>query len=535
MKGRVLIMTCLFCLPLLLVAQVDSDEHIRQQIEFIKHDTLPVKITRLPRAVNSTYSEYNGILFPDSTFYFSSFRSESEADHEGIFDAYWSGYIYSCQLKRRGYTRAFPLPSTINNPKYYNCNFTFNEKRTVLYFTRCVRTADAQLQCDLWKSEQRNGRWEKAKRLNRRINLPGTSTTQPNLVEYGDYSLLFFSSDRPKGFGGSDIWYTLYQDDHYSDPINLGSNINTPGNEITPFYDKNSETLYFSSDHHPGIGGYDIFYSNGSFNQWSEPDNMGVPFNSVFNDYYFSQNRHNTHGYFSSNRPTRFMSPDDTCCSDIYHYNWDGYRKVEEPVVEDTITTIEKIRNILPLTLYFHNDEPDPRSWETTTRANYRNTLASYIAMRTTYEEEYSKGLKGQEKEMAKERIRDFFADSIEQGYARLELFTTYLQQELEAGKDVRITISGYASPLHKAEYNLRLSARRIASLKNYLCEYKNGLFLPYMNGEKANHLEIHENPKGQATASKLVSDNINDKRNSVYSIAASLERRIQITEYHSN
>ena len=145
-----LILICLLCFPLLLVAQVVTDEYIKQQIEFIRHDTLPVKITRLPRAVNSTYSEYNGILFPDSIFFFSSLRSESEEDYSGVFDAYWSGSIYSCQLKRRGYTRAFPLPTAINHPKYYNCNFTFNEKRTLIYFTRCVRTA---------KSEQNNGRW----------------------------------------------------------------------------------------------------------------------------------------------------------------------------------------------------------------------------------------------------------------------------------------------------------------------------------------------------------------------------------------
>lgn len=539
MNSRTLIFLFLILSAQCLIGQnIDLEELNKKQIEYIRCDTQPVTLTVLPHIINSPFSEYNGILYEDSTFFFTSLRAESDADFQGLFDAYWSSYIYTCQLNRGGYSKPVPFSFVINSRKYYNCNFTFNKKRDLLYFTRCIKDDNEhELQCEIWKSNYEKGHWEKPKPLNRRINLPGTNTTQPFMVEYDDYHVLYFSSNRPKGYGGNDIWYTVYQNDKYNDPINLGSNINTTGNEITPFYDKKNEVLYFSSDKHPGLGGYDIFYSFGAFNQWSSPTNMGVPFNSEYNDFYFSQNTHNTNGYLSSNRPwdTDDEVEEDTCCSDIFHYEWNGYFKEKEVVVEDTIPTIEKIQNILPLTLYFHNDEPDPRSWESTTRANYRNTLADYIAKRKTYEEEYSKGLKGDEKEEAIQRIGRFFTDSIEQGFIKLELFATYLQAELESGKDVKITISGYASPLHKAEYNMRLSSRRIASLKNYLQEYKNGIFLPYMTGKAKNKLEIHENPQGQSTASKLVSNNINDKRNSVYSIAASLERRIQITEYQSS
>ena len=125
--------------------------------------------------------------------------------------------------------------------------------------------------------------------------------------------------------------------------------------------------------------------------------------------------------------------------------------------------------------------------------------------------------------------IENFFKDSVENGFRKLELFTEYLTGELNNGKRVEITISGFASPLHKADYNMKLSSRRIASFKNYLLEYKNVSFAKYIsNGQ----LIIHEKPQGQQLAKKYVSDNPNDKKNSVYIIAASLERKIQITEY---
>ena len=72
-----------------------------------------------------------------------------------------------------------------------------------------------------------------------------------------DGMTLYFTSNRKGGFGGKDIWYTRLQDGMWSEPINLGPNINTPGNEESPFIHPDNQTLYFSSDHHVGMGDYD--------------------------------------------------------------------------------------------------------------------------------------------------------------------------------------------------------------------------------------------------------------------------------------
>lgn len=508
---------------------------VEKQREFISQDTLSVKIERLSSIINTPYSEYNPMLFQDSLFFFATFRPESEGDYQNLFEEFWSAGIFSSLLAISGFSTPRPLPLVINSPRYYNCNYTFNNDRTLLYFSRCIRAATPDLQCELWESKFTNGKWEKASKLNRRINLPGTTTTQPYLVEYDDCNLLFFVSDRPNGVGKLDIWYTIYKNGRFEDPINAGVIINTPGNEVTPFYDIDHSMLYFSSDQHLTIGGYDIFSSSGSFSAWKSPHNMGVQFNSPFNDFYFTVNTfRNGSGFFASNRPIGKMKS-DTCCHDIYQYEWIPKQvdttEMLPPSPADTIPITAKIQDILPLTLYFHNDEPDPRSLDTITKKNYKTTLSDYIVLKELYKEQYSKGLKYEAKEEAEEIIERFFIDSVQLGFKKLELFTQYLLQELEAGKKVEIKISGFASPLHKEEYNRRLSSRRIESLINFIREYEDGIFVPYIQNRQ---LVLISDPKGKSTADKHISDNVQDQRNSIYSIAASLERRIQITEYKS-
>lgn len=517
-------------------AQSLDDAERKRQVNFIKQDSLPVEIELLPQEINSHFSEYNAVLYEDSTFFFSSLRPESEDDYGEIFEQYWTTKIYRSQLTLGGYSHATSVSPLINDNKYYNCNFTFNGDRTMMIFSRCLRESGKQLQCSLWRSDLKAGHWSKPQQMNRRINLPGTTTTQPNWVDGDDYSVMYFVSNRPHGYGDMDIWFSVYKNNRFDDPVNAGSAINTPDNEITPFYDKKNNRLYFSSDGtHLTIGGYDIFYAEGAMSKWTTPTNIGVPINSEANDVYFTVNRHNDDGFFASNRPKNPEDDADTCCTDIFSYHWTGPQpdeQLSDSVVVDSVTVAEKIIMLLPITLYFHNDEPDPRTTATTTRRNYRNTLADYLAMKETYKLEYSKGLRGEDVVKAQQKIERFFTDSVENGFRKLEEFSQLLLSDLQAGKNVEITVCGFASPLHKADYNLALSSRRIYSFINYLKQYKNGVFLPYLSGAEGNVLTIISEPEGSALAKKEVSDNPNDQRNSVYSISASVERKIQITKY---
>lgn len=113
-------------------------------------------------------------------------------------------------------------------------------------------------------------------------------------------SALYFSSNRPGGYGGFDIYVSYLKNGNWSAPENLGPSINSIGNEITPSYD--GDNLYFASDYRMGLGGYDIFQSVVSDGKWSEAKNMGKGINSPSDDYYLAKNDRDGSYYFTSNR-----------------------------------------------------------------------------------------------------------------------------------------------------------------------------------------------------------------------------------------
>lgn len=117
--------------------------------------------------------------------------------------------------------------------------------------------------------------------------------------------LLFFASSREGGYGGTDIYVSELIGGVWTQPQNLGPMINTPDNEQTPFLDWDGRTLFFSSRGHPGFGGYDMFkaYRIGTgWQEWSLPENLGLPVNSTRNDRYFYHVRGSNEGYMSSDR-----------------------------------------------------------------------------------------------------------------------------------------------------------------------------------------------------------------------------------------
>ena len=515
-----------------LITELESFE----VVEKILSDTLPVEVTRMPEPVNTAYSEFNGIQVEDEILYFSSIRQISSSETNKVLDDFYMSMILAAPYTANGIKKTVPLPPIINNPKYNNGNFCFNEDKTKLYFTRCPIFSKKDKNCAIWVADFIGEKWGKPQKLDKTINSTGSNTSQPYFVYTDDYQILFFVSDRKNGFGGMDIWFSLLSNNHFGEAVNLGNIINTPGDEITPFYHTKTQNLYFSSNWHGGLGGFDIFKSKGLFDTWQKPVNVGFPINSAANDMYFTINDIDNDGFLTSNRIGSYYTTDETCCNDIYEYRWLGtpnktFRDTF-PVKEVTnITT--SVNKILPLTLYFHNDEPDPRSLSTTTAKDYKKTLEEYTALKDLYKTEYSHGLHGEDKEKAIRDIDTFFMEMVGNGFARLEQLTQWLLEDLEQENNVEITIIGFASPLHSDDYNAKLSSRRIASLKNYIRNQK--IFDKYLDTVTlCNKLRFIEDPRGKRFAAKYVSDNPNDVRNSIYSISAGLERRIQIIQYQS-
>jgi peptidoglycan-associated lipoprotein len=179
----------------------------------------------------------------------------------------------------------------------------FNSRFTTLYFTRCWKEATEKNGCAIYKISRTGG----------------TSWSEPQMVDIGgdssyanghptvstDESMLIFSSDRPGGLGGKDLWISKKKkkEEGVTRPVNMGEVINTPGDEMFPFL-RNDTILYFASNGHPGMGGLDIFQSVYSNGDWGAPENLRYPVNSFADDFGMVFNLNEPEeGFFTSSRP----------------------------------------------------------------------------------------------------------------------------------------------------------------------------------------------------------------------------------------
>jgi hypothetical protein len=404
-----------------------------------------------------------------------------------------------------------------------------------MYFTRCEQLNSSEFRCKLYQSRKHNNIWQQAELLSGEVNKGNNTFTQPAIGKLVGKEVLFFSSNISGGKGGMDLYYCFPDSNGFvSEIINAGAELNSVEDDITPFFCTPCQKVYFSSTWHQGIGGFDIFeshYVNGGF---TKPVNVGYPINSRYNDIYFSVADNYMNAYLSSNRPGSFFEEKATCCNDIYSFPLPGRDTMNKPEPVDSMKLmVNQMKLLVPLTLYFHNDEPDAKTNATSTSKNYETTYNAYIALLDKYRQEYSKGLAGGEKEKAITYIEEFFEDSVTAGMEDLRKFALLLEQVLAKGEKVEITMMGFCSPLASTDYNKNLARRRTSSLRNYFREYKNGMFVPYMDGADGKQAQMELKDVGVGELEKSVtSDNPNDQKNSVYSRAAAVERKIQIIAF---
>ncbi len=181
------------------------------------------------------------------------------------------------------------------------CNSTTGSKST--------QSNDGTTNLKLYVAEQKNGKWEIQYGFH--FNDNNYSVGHASMDDAG--TVIYFSSNMPGGYGGSDIYCSTYRDGHWTAPHNLGPKVNTPGNEMFPFVASDG-TLYFSSDGHGGMGGLDIFEAVPIDGVFDQIENLGAPINSSKDDFAFVLKKDESQGYFSSNRLGGKGS------DDIYHF-----------------------------------------------------------------------------------------------------------------------------------------------------------------------------------------------------------------------
>ncbi|MCK5845941.1 MAG: DUF1573 domain-containing protein [Bacteroidales bacterium] len=507
-----------------------------------QNDNIEIEVIHLPPPINTPYSEFNAVQLSSNKIVFSRYYPQFTDSVENIFSQNYLSDIFLAKQTTSGWQNPKLYSKNLSSNRYFTANICYTENKREVYFTRCVDNSGQIGQCKIYHSKYKNGKWLRPKKVNQ-VNKDNFTSTQPNIVEFEDYQILYFCSNIPNGFGGNDIWYSIIRDGKIDNPINAGSIINTKGNEASPFYDKERETLYFSSDTHKGYGGFDIFKVAGSLSSFKELRNMGIGINSPANDLYYIKGIDDDIAFFSSNRKGSYFHGNiENCCTDIYKAILKP-KLANPPLETENIDSTEidsnviAIKKLLPLSLYFENDMPNPKSIENSTNSNYKDLLRFYIEAKGQYKKEYAKGLSDNEAIIAENHIEDFFNKKVERGFSDLNKLVELLKLELTNKKVVRIKIRGFASPLNNSDYNLALSKRRIYSLKNFIREYDNGYFAKFMDNtnDSIHKLMIYEDPLGDSQSIGIVSNNPNDKRNSVYSREAALQRKIQIVMYNSD
>lgn len=483
-------------------------------------DTADVSFEQLPETVNTQNSEF-GHGIHNSVLYFSSLRADSISAAEEVYGSNYRTHLYQSEIKNYAFEPSTKI-SKLAQEALNSGNGTFSLDGNRFYFSHCVEES-YNYRCKIMVVNFDNGEWNYIDSLGTIINEPGTNSTMPCIADIDGEETLIFASNREDSKGGLDLYYSEISNGNQYGKVRAIKTLNTPDNDITPWWSAAEKRLYFSTSWEDGFGGYDVFYSEYT-TKFEAPINAGLPVNSSANDLYYFKDIDT--GYVTSNRIGVMYSKNPTCCSDIFALK--PPIKVVPPTPEETLVDLMKR---LPVTLYFHNDIPNPDSWATTTNVNYIDSYDTYTAMIETYKKEYSKGLTGERSDEAKEDIESFFIEYVDQGVKDLVVFRDLLLAELDKGARINITVKGFASPLAKTNYNVNLTKRRIASLVNYMRAYDGGVFAPYLDGTAANGGKVvfSEVPFGEYTANQLTSDNPNDVQNSVYSRAAAIERKIEI------
>lgn len=235
-------------------------------------------------------------------YLFSSSRQGAlGSSMDPIIGENYTDLFISRQDKNGKWGEPTPLPQGINTPANEGAA-VMNAKGTKMYFTRCGYTKKQSRGCDIFYAEKQGQNWKEP------ILIPLKdsavfSVGHPAVARNEKY--MIFASDMAGGKGGKDLWITLYDKraGSWTKPKNLGSQINTAGNEMFPYL-SNDGKLFFASDGLAGLGGLDVFEAESiGDKQWGKIKNLGSPINSHKDDYAFSFAKSNTRkGFLTSNR-----------------------------------------------------------------------------------------------------------------------------------------------------------------------------------------------------------------------------------------
>lgn len=375
-------------------------------------------VKNLGPSVNSSFSEYAPVLDPgQEKIIFSSNRIEKKKKGEYFTD------IYSADKEEDELKTASKIKSTLNT-KYDDMIMAIgdNGKQVLLY--------SYKNEGDIFISNLYQGEWSKPVTIGDNINTPEFFEGSACLSKDGNS--LFFTSDRPGGYGGLDIYVSKKQENGiWGKPQNLGARINTKMNEESPSVSPDGKILFFSTEGHSGVGGFDVFYSLEEKDKdiWSNPVNMGLSVNTPEDDMNFTVSNDGAYAYFSTTRHDSYGA------EDIYKVMLDK----EDPGAETLLASLYPGNSNI-------SHSPDNQIILTTNDQSSRPSSFEEHLLRNIYFPIDEKELDG----MASGQL-DFIADF------------------MKSNKDFRLELAGHTDDTGSDEYNFKLSEERVESAFKYL------------------------------------------------------------------
>ncbi len=476
-----------------------------------------IVVTRLDSNISTLYSELGGQFINAQTIIYSKpFIQNRTAEGNEV--------RYEVIQKENISEKKKSFNVLLSDKKYSYANFTYDSIDNIAICSKCAfeKTND---NCKIVALKKVDAKWVEENSLLEKIN---PSATQGQLTRINGALILFYVI--ANGKNGTDIYQSSFQNKAFQIGTVLSETINSSYNEITPYYSAIDQTLFFSSNRQDGIGGYDVYCSKFFNHQFEKAIRLKQPYNSAYNDMYFSIEEKSRKALITSNRKGAYTLYDEGCCNDLFLTSYPLDTNFVKPI--DTIQKlVNKIKLISPLSLFFDNDEPDKKTTATTTTKTYGMAYNAYINKKNDYTLNYSEDLEIGNKVFAKDAIELFFEDSVEQGMTNLNLFCNTLYEIVKSGKQVKVILKAYTSALASNAYNTNLAARRIHSLKNYLEVFGANKLLPYMHltdTSISGKIEIVELKIGELALPNS-SEDLEDLRNSVYSPNAMAERKIEI------
>lgn len=307
------------------------------KVEGLKKDQGYFELKELP--INSNGQEFSPAFYGDQIVYSANaIQKEQMFIKNFIWDniSFLDLFIYDPLVEDSSFQKKEFYPRL--NKKYHEGVATFSSDLTKMYYTANnyeKRDSLGSHNLEVYITEDKGtGEWSEP--VSFEFNDPSYSVGHPYLTKDG--KTLYFASNMPGGYGGTDLYKcTLTKEGIWSQPINLGTHINTEGDELFPFYHEDKNMLFFTSNGHYGLGGMDIFATTlGYDGKFGKINNFGTPLNSQYDDFGFIVDSKMKTGYFSSNRNTGKGN------DDIYKVNILKDLKTEEFVLEKDIVGVVK-------------------------------------------------------------------------------------------------------------------------------------------------------------------------------------------------